>query len=175
MNPFRTSDARDRLGIYLNDHRALIVGELSLARRCRASNTGTQLGHDLTVHIGEVTTDLDIIEKLIDESDNSIDHLKSLAATAGERIGRLKLNGQFTGSSPLSLVVELDGLLAATRARATMWAVLQHNGLIEAGDSGETGAERAASVDTQIDTLHSHLLDASVPALTAGAERRTGQ
>jgi hypothetical protein len=40
------------------------------------------------------------------------DKVKNIAAWGIEKVGRLKLNGQLTGYSPLSRVVELEGLLA---------------------------------------------------------------
>jgi hypothetical protein len=159
VNPFHTPTADDRFVIFLNDHRAVIAGELSLASRCRSANPGTDLSHDLTLHIGELNRDLDRIEEMITDLDGSVDHLRSLAAMVGERIGRLKTNGQYFGYSPLSRVVELDGLVAAASARMSMWTILQHLRRVEL--PGDVVAGRLDVVDAQIETLRRHLLDAS--------------
>ena len=44
------------------------------------------------------------------------DKLKNVAAWGLEKVGRLKLNGELTGYSPLSRMVELEGLLTASPA-----------------------------------------------------------
>ncbi len=43
----------------------------------------------------------------------------------GEKLGRLKLNGQLTGYSPLSRLVELEGLCLGTEGRLSMWRTLR--------------------------------------------------
>jgi hypothetical protein len=43
--------------------------------------------------------------------------LEERAAWIGEKLGRLKLNGHLIRRSPLSLVIELEGLQMAVRAR----------------------------------------------------------
>ena len=157
MNPFTTPDAADRLAIYLNDHRAVIVGELALADRCRNSHDGTELAHDLTIHIGAATVDRDIVDDVLGRLDLGIDHVKSLAATVGERLGRFKLNGQLTGQSPLSPVVELEGLVAATHARHDMWNAFDELGVLDAYDTDHTATGRAAAAVEQLDALRPHL------------------
>ena len=155
MNPFSTPDAGERLGIYLDDHRALIAGELALADRCRRSNEGTELAHQLTVHIGTVTTDRSIIDQVLTHLDRRIDHVKAMAAALGERIGRFKPNGQLTGQSPLSPVVELEGLIAATHARQVMWTALDECDALTPFATGGSVSERADVAAEQLDVLRS--------------------
>jgi hypothetical protein len=166
MNPFTTADADDRLGIYLNDHRAVIVGELALADRCRNTHIGTDLAHQLTIHIGAVSDDRDLIDDFLDQLDHGIDHVKGFAATLGERIGRFKLNGQLVGRSPLSPVVELEGLIAATHARQVMWNALAERKVLDVLNLERVATERGAAAAEQLDVLRPYLYRAIGDALT---------
>ncbi len=126
MNVFSQPTSSDRLVIYLNDHRALLAAELAIANRCRSSNEGSELAHDLTVHIGEVTTDQVLLDECITSLNGTVDRLKTGAALLAERLGRLKTNGQLIGYSPLSRLIELEALIAATRGRLSVWNTLDH-------------------------------------------------
>ena len=52
------------------------------------------------------------------------DTLKNAGAWALEKVGRLKLNGEIKGYSPLSRVVELEGLLTGITGKRALWAAL---------------------------------------------------
>ena len=52
------------------------------------------------------------------------DKLKNIGAWGLEKAGRLKLNGQLTGYSPLSRVVELEGLLTGITGKWGLWVAL---------------------------------------------------
>lgn len=49
---------------------------------------------------------------------------KVAAGWAAEKLGRLKLNGQLTGYSPLSRLVELEGLASGINAKQALWLSL---------------------------------------------------
>jgi hypothetical protein len=51
---------------------------------------------------------------------------KQLSALAAERLARLKLNGRLTGYSPLSRIVEFDGLSAGINGKRVLWLSLLH-------------------------------------------------
>ena len=59
---------------------------------------------------------------------NALDVHASPAKPAGawllEKAGRLKLNGQLRGPSPLSPLVELEGLEAGVSGKRSLWQVL---------------------------------------------------
>ena len=46
------------------------------------------------------------------------------AGWTGEKVGRLKPNAQLRGYSPLSPLVELEGLLIGIQGKLAMWSVL---------------------------------------------------
>jgi predicted DNA-binding ribbon-helix-helix protein len=52
------------------------------------------------------------------------DRLKNAGAWALEKAGRLKLNGELKSYSPLSRVVELEGLLTGITGKWGLWAAL---------------------------------------------------
>ena len=52
------------------------------------------------------------------------DRAKNAAFWAAEKLGRLKLNGQLTGSSPLSRLIEIEGLLAGINGKLSLWCAL---------------------------------------------------
>ena len=162
------SSSPQRLAIHLNDHRAIITGELALTRRARAHHVGTVLGHHLTRHLGEVSLDLDLVDALIAGIGGRIDHLKSFGALIAERLGRLKPNGQLVGSSPLSDVVELEVLGAASHIRTTMWASLLDAEVVPASFIDRVAARRDAAGE-QLDQLHDHLRTAVNEAFDAAS------
>ncbi len=153
MNPFSPPDADGRLIIYLNDHRAMISAEISMAQRCRSSNEGSLLAHKITEHIGRASEDLALVDEAIDAKGGSVDHVKTIAAIAGERLGRFKTNGQLTGYSPLARVIELEALIAATHERAALW-----NTFVTVEDAAvdpDVARRRSDSTDDQVAELRS--------------------
>jgi hypothetical protein len=52
------------------------------------------------------------------------DRVKILGAWTGEKVGRLKLNGQLKGYSPLSRVEELEALIAGINAKLSLWRIV---------------------------------------------------
>jgi hypothetical protein len=55
----------------------------------------------------------------------SRDRLKPAGAWVAEKLGRLKPNGQLRGYSPLSRLVELEGLYIGISGKARLWKVLE--------------------------------------------------
>ena len=99
------------LRIYLQDHHAGSTTGLELARRVRGANKGNEYGEAMAKIVDEIAADRKALESIMDELGFEADKIKDLGAWALEKAGRLKLNGQITGYSPLSRVVELDGLI----------------------------------------------------------------
>ena len=53
------------------------------------------------------------------------DRLKVVGGWAAEKTGRLNLNGRITGYSPLSRVIELEGLLIGVTGKLALWEALR--------------------------------------------------
>src|SRR4051812_27793455 len=113
------------LAIYLNDHLAGATAGVELARRVRASNReDDEFGAPLDRLCTEVEADRETLAGLMDQLEIKRDPLKPGVAWAVEKLGRLKLNGQLTGYSPLSRQVELEGLLIGIAGKEQMWKAL---------------------------------------------------
>jgi hypothetical protein len=114
----------DYLAIYLNDHLAGATVGRELSKRAAGSNEGTELGAFLErLHL-EIVEDRDVLEQVMEAVGAGKDHLKTAGAMAGERVGRLKPNGQLRGYSPLSRVIELEGLALGVTGKLGLWRAL---------------------------------------------------
>jgi hypothetical protein len=117
---------RRLLGIYLNDHLAGATLGVELARRARASNADDpRFGEPLARVCSEIEVDRRTLEELMSRNGIRRGKLKPAAAWTAEKLGRLKLNGQLRGYSPLSRVLELESLLLGIHGKARMWGVLR--------------------------------------------------
>ncbi|HYI99963.1 MAG TPA: hypothetical protein VEX36_09860 [Thermoleophilaceae bacterium] len=152
------------LAIYLNDHRAGSTVGLELARRARGSNEGSQLGAFLERLVAEIEEDRETLEQVMDAVGAGRDRLKATAAWAGEKVGRLKLNGRLFGYSPLSRVVELESLSVGIEGKACLWRMLR-----DLGDPRLAGFDFDALIaraERQRDEVEGHRLAAGREALT---------
>jgi hypothetical protein len=112
------------VGTYLNDHLAGATVGRELSKRAAGSNRGTPLGDFLEKLHEEIVEDRRTLLEVMDALDVGEDHLKTIAAQVGERLGRLKPNGNVLSYSPLSRVVELEGLALGVQAKAGLWRAL---------------------------------------------------
>ena len=146
----------DLLSIYLNDHLAGATGGVELARRVRDANREDEkFGPPLAEICAEIETDREALVGLMDRLGIRRDPLKPAAAWAVEKLGRLKLNGQLTGYSPLSRQVELEGLLIGIAGKEQMWKALGQTLGPRAGEVDfEQLAERADRQRAVVEELH---------------------
>jgi hypothetical protein len=121
----RNADPRTRLATYLNDHLAGAVAGHGLAARAAASNRGNQYGAALAGIVREIEEDAESLKDLMDRLDVHADRVKLALGWAGEKVGRLKLNGQVLGYSPLSRLVELEGLMLGVSGKRALWQALR--------------------------------------------------
>lgn len=149
--------------IYVNDHRAGAAGGIALVRRALASNLDTPLGDTLSELLGELEEDSAHLDHIAHHYGLKPNPLKRVAAQLGEKVARLKLNGQLRGYSPLSRVIELEGLMAGIDAKHKLWTALRTvAGADEVGGVDLAGlADRAES---QRERLVPHHRDAVIEA-----------
>jgi hypothetical protein len=112
------------LRIYLQDHHAGSTAGLELARRVRGNNKGNEYGQAMAKIVDEIAADRKALESIMDDLGFGADKMKDLGAWALEKAGRLKLNGQITGYSPLSRVVEFEGLMTGITGKIAIWVAL---------------------------------------------------
>ncbi|MGH2979476.1 MAG: hypothetical protein ACRDLQ_07540 [Solirubrobacterales bacterium] len=162
----RNADPKTRLATYLNDHLAGSATGRELARRALKSNRRNEYGVALEDAVRQIEKDTESLRELMRRLDVEPDRVKEAMGWAGEKIGRLKLNGQLLGYSPLSRLVELEGLLLGISGKLAMWQAL---GRVLAGDPRIEGidlehlAERAREQRRTIERLRRR---AAVEALT---------
>ena len=113
------------LRIYLNDHLAASVGGAELARRSQSNNEDNEYGEFLKRLVADIEDDRESLEQIMDKLGIPRDPVKQKAAWFLEKAGRLKLNGQLTGYSPLSRLLELEGLAVGIDAKKALWRSLQ--------------------------------------------------
>jgi hypothetical protein len=115
----------DRLTIYVNDHLAGSAFGRDLARRILRQNRGNEFEAALEQLAGDIEEDQDELEDLIDRLDVPVDQLKLAGGWVAEKVGRLKPNGQLRGYSPLSRLIELEGLAGGVQAKLALWRALR--------------------------------------------------
>ncbi|MFN8216091.1 MAG: hypothetical protein U0R71_05790 [Solirubrobacterales bacterium] len=115
----------DYLAIMLNDHLAGATAGVELARRTSASNRDEpEFGPPLEELQGEIEADRATLEQVMAAAGAGRDQLKLAAGWVAEKLGRLKPNGQLRGYSPLSRVVELEGLVLGITGKLRLWSLL---------------------------------------------------
>jgi hypothetical protein len=113
------------LAIYLQDHHAAAVAGTSLARRIASNVSRTDTSGELTDVATEIADDLATLERFMAGLGTGPSTMKDAVARAGERLGRLKLNGRVRTRSPLSDVVELETLVVGINGKQALWETLR--------------------------------------------------
>lgn len=154
------------LGIYLNDHLAGSVVGVELAKRAASSNEGSELGAFLAGLAEEIEEDREALKAVMDHLEVAENRIKVPIAWAAEKVGRLKPNGQLRGYSPLSRLVELEGLALGINGKLGLWRSLAAS----RDDLGAFGLdELIARAESQRDRIEQHRIEAARLAFGAGA------
>lgn len=151
------------LAIYLNDHLAGSVVGVELCKRARASNEGSELGETLAEICAEIEADQRTLRQLMDHLLVAESRIKPVGAWLAEKLGRLKLNGQLHGYSPLSRVVELEGLETGVAGKQMLWKTLGQK-LGDRRPSGFDFEALAARAQAQRERIEACRLDAAATA-----------
>jgi hypothetical protein len=118
-----TENGRKLLGIYLNDHYLGASAGVALAKRiARTHSVGTADLHAVSADIQEDFGELVTIMRSLGVAPSK---MRAVAGTAAERIARLKLNGHLLTRSPLSNVIELEGLRTGVEGKKSGWLALR--------------------------------------------------
>ena len=109
------------LAAHLNDHLAVVTGTEQLAARMAAQYGDDDLGRlaaGLRPRLREQAAE---IERVLRDRGLRPDRAKQGGAWLAEKAGRLKPNGSLRGRSPVTPLVEVEGLLLGLEALALLW------------------------------------------------------
>lgn len=128
--------------IFLRDHLTLLAGGEALVERMLGSAQDAEIRAFLEGLRPELREDVEAAERLLSAVGARPPRARYALARAGEKAGRLKLNGALTGYTPLSRLVELEGLGAIVAADQALWEGVAAAGLGD-GDDARRRASRA--------------------------------
>jgi hypothetical protein len=117
--------ANGLLRTYLQDHHAGATAGLELARRAASANEDHASGPELARIADEIEADREVLEQVMKAVGVGPSSAKDAAAWTAEKLGRLKPNNRLVGYSPLSRVVELEGLVLGVSGKLALWEALQ--------------------------------------------------
>jgi hypothetical protein len=136
------------LSIYLNDHLMGATLGVNLFRRSARSQAKRPWGATLRQLAAEVDEDRSTLIAIMASLGVPRRRYKVIAGGLGERIARAKLNGGLVRRSPLSDLVELEGMYLGVIGKASGWqALLQVADTVPGLDRGQLQelSDRAAS------------------------------
>jgi hypothetical protein len=146
------------LAIYLNDHLAGATLGLELVRRASKEHDG-ELGEFLHELRQQIEQDYRALLEVMDVLGVNRSRVKPALGWVAEKVGRLKLNGQLTQRSPLTPLVELDGMASGVAGKLKLWVALR-----EVVDDESLRArldELSARAERQLADLEPHRLAAA--------------
>jgi hypothetical protein len=164
----------DLLGVYLNDHLAGSTLGLELARRMAASaepesEPESESATVLRGLVAEIAEDRSALLAIMATLGIPVRGYKVFAAWAGEKLGRLKLNGHLLSRSPLSSLEETEILRLGVEGKAACWRTLRalasRDSRLDAGHLDEL----LARADRQSSALESRRVSIAEQALTIAA------
>ncbi len=154
--------ASDLLKTYMQDHYAGATAGFDLAKRAAANNRDTAVGATLELVAKEVGEDRDSLRRVMDEYGVAPDRMKNAGAWTLEKVGRLKPNGRLLSYSPLSRLIELEGMLLGITGKLVLWQALSATlGATYAGEDFAALTERAEAQRGDLEPLR---LDAAKEA-----------
>ena len=155
------------LGIYLNDHLAGATMGVELFRRANGSAHGsvkTQL-QELTA---EVERDRESLLTLMGTLGVPVRRYKVLGGWVLEKAGRFKPNGRVLRRSPLSDLIELEGLLLGVQGKAAGFRTLRRLADTDPRLKATHLDELIKRAEQQADTLEQLRISTAARVLTTG-------
>jgi len=133
--------------VFLKDHLAMATLAVEVARRALGENKGTIIGDYLRSLVDDLESDRTQLRELARRADVVPERVREGLAWAGEKVGRLKLNGRLLGYSPLSRAYEFETLLALSAQRLATWRVLERQAKVDRRFEGFDFASRIAAAE----------------------------
>ena len=111
--------------IYIQDHLAGSMAGVELARRTAGSNSGNEYGPELERLATEIADDRDMLSEIAASVGVGHHRVKEAGAWVGEKLGRLKPNNSILSYSPLSRLIEIEGLVLGVTGKRSLWVALR--------------------------------------------------
>lgn len=166
--------ADDRyLTIYLNDHLAGATAGVELARRAHRQNRSGPFAERLETIKTEIEEDRESLRSVMKRLGAAENPVKTTFAWLAERTGRLKLNGQLVGYSPLSRVEELEALRLGVQGKHALWRALKETRAADPRLKEVDLAELEDRAERQGKGLEAMRLEAAAQAFGTAPARRT--
>lgn len=155
---------RRDLGVHLQNHWAAAAGGVDFARRVAETHRGSAVGPRLDDIHTQVVEDREALREIMVGAGVRPGLVLPLAARVGERLGRFKPNGHVVRRSPVSDLLELEGLRSAVTAKAAGWETMlvlaEHDErlpgerLSALAERGHGQAAALAAVQHEVATAH---------------------
>lgn len=150
--------------VYLDDHAALATAADALLGRMLGAPSHADRRDLLQRVRDDVRDDAERMAGLLGRMDARPSRVKGLAVQIAERAGRLKPNGRLRSASPLSPLVELEGLGLLLGGQRAAWSALAAVGDADASDH----ARRAERMEGRLREVEEARLAAAAPPLAPG-------
>jgi hypothetical protein len=141
------------LGTYLNDHLAGSIVGGALARRVTKQNDANDYGRVTAEIAKEIREDQAELRGIMDRLGVRQKRARLGLAWVAEKFTRLKPNGQLFGYSPLSRVLELEGLVMGITGKLELWRSLDQLEDVTAELDGDHIKRLAARAESQRDRV----------------------
>jgi len=112
---------QELLDVYLSDHFAGATGGLELAERMADTQPDAAVLRQIAA---EIESDRETLREVMDATGVRPPLLKTALGWVGEKAARLKLNERLFGRSPLSDVLELEGMIVGVSGKLQLWRAL---------------------------------------------------
>lgn len=144
------------LVVLLRNHQAGGRAALDLFDRAITAQRARSWVQDLRELRAESREDLDFNESVMRRLGVAASPVQVIGTRVTERVGRLKPNGRLVRRSPLSDVVELEGLIAAVHVKLAGWQAAQVGEFLTAAESDRLGEleERARTQADRLSAIH---------------------
>jgi hypothetical protein len=120
------------LHLYLQDHLAGATFGCQLVERCRRANERSEFGEPLAKLAGEIAADRETLIDVMRRVGADRSNVKVSAAWLAEKVRRLKPNGRLFSYTPLTRLLELEGLALGITGKRALWQALEQTGVEEA-------------------------------------------
>lgn len=119
------SDEERLFRIYLQDHLAVLRGAVELAHRVKQHCEEEWAREAATRFLSAILEDRKELLRVARDLDLEPSLVKEAGAWLGQKVGRLKLNGRVLSRSPLSTLVELEGMCMLAAHCEAAWRALE--------------------------------------------------